>query len=229
MREEHLMNKRLENYNEINNLIQRKVYGSNKFMKLYEFLIEFRYNYIAPQYFLETLVKSEQKYFSEKMTGIISKGILDENDMYNSQIDLKLEVNNLLINIKMSLDRIVKIAAIFYNGVSPSSTFGHINDDGKSKGFMSYVCQYKSSDKLLELVYTNYMEWIKEAVLPRNQIMHYENLLITFPYNLISDEISISYKTNEGFEFDINDLSNYTEKWFLFIDEIFDIIISTYK
>ncbi len=223
-----ILNQRIEKFNQINESINRKVYGSDEFLKLSLILVEFRYNYIAPQFFLEKLIKTEEEYFETKMADMMSKGTIDQNSMFNSVLDLKLEVNNLLINIKMSLDRIVKILSIFYKGFASSSTFGHINEDGKAKGFMSYVAKHQSEDKLLNFIFENYHQWIKLAVLPRNQIMHYENLIVEFPMNLENDEISISYRTADNFKFNIKDLKHYTENWYTLIDEIFKILEKNY-
>lgn len=223
------LNQRIEKFNQINESINQKVYGSDEFLKLSFILVEFRFNYIAPQFFLEKLINTEEEYFETKMADMMSKGIVDHNSMFNSVLDLKLEVNNLLINIKMSLDRIVKILSVFYKGFSPISTFGHINEDGKTKGFMSYVAKHRSEDKLLDFIFENYRQWIKLAVLPRNQIMHYENLIVEFPINLQNDEISISYRTKDNFKFNIKDLKKYSDNWYILIDEIFKTLEKNYN
>lgn len=215
------LNQRIEKFDQINESINRKVYGSDEFLKLSLILVEFRFNYIAPQFFLERLIETEKEYFETKMDDMMLKGVVDQNSMYNSLLDLKLEVNNLLINIKMSLDRIVKILSLFYRGFASSSTFGHINEDGKTKGFMSYVAKHQAEDKLISFIFENYHQWIKFAVLPRNQIMHYENLIIGFPIDLQKNELSISYQPTGNFNFTIEDLKQYTNNWYTLIDEIF--------
>lgn len=227
--EQTILNKRIQKFDKINESINEKVYGSDKFLRLSLILVEFRFNYIAPQFFLEKLIETEKEYFETKMKDILSKWVIDQNGMFNSLLDLKLEVNNLLINIKMSLDRIVKILSLFYKGFAASSTFGHINEDGRAKGFMSYVMKHRFEDKLLDLVYENYHQWIKLAVLPRNQVMHYENLIIEFPLDLLNDKMSISYRTNENFKFNIEDLKHYTNNWYVFIDEIFRTLEKNYS
>lgn len=215
------LNQRIEKFDQINESINRKVYGSDEFLKLSLILVEFRFNYIAPQFFLERLIETEKEYFETKMDDMMLNGVVDQHKMYNSLLDLKLEVNNLLINIKMSLDRIVKILSLFYRGFASSSTFGHINEDGKTKGFMSYVAKHQAEDKLISFIFENYHQWIKFAVLPRNQIMHYENLIIGFPIDLQKNELSISYQTTGNFNFTIEDLKQYTNNWYTLIDEIF--------
>lgn len=223
------LNQRIEEFNRINKSINQKVYGSDEFLKLSLILVEFRFNYIAPQFFLERLIETEKEYFETKMNDMMLQGVVDQNSMYNSLLDLKLEVNNLLINIKMSLDRIVKILSLFYRGFASSSTFGHINEDGKTKGFMSYVAKHQSEDKLLGFIFENYHQWIKFAVLSRNQIMHYENLIIEFPINLQNNEVLISYRTTDNFKFNIEDLKRYTDNWYTFINEIFKTLGEKYN
>lgn len=223
------LNQRIEKFNQINESINRKVYDSDEFLKLSSILVEFRFNYIAPQFFLERLIETEKEYFETKMNDMMLQGVVDQNSMYNSLLDLKLEVNNLLINIKMSLDRIVKILSLFYRGFASSSTFGHINEDGKTKDFMSYVVKHQSQDKLLGFIFENYHQWIKFAVLPRNQIMHYENLIIGFPIDLQSNVMSISYQSADDFKFNIEDLKQYTNNWYTLINEIFKTLEKKYN
>ena len=91
----------------------------------------------------------------------------------------QIEIQALLLAIKTALDRMVSIFSYYYKGIYPYTTFGRINDDN-SKGFMGIVNTNKTGDDLLLFVKEEYCKWIKIAVEPRDLIVHYNDLAISY-------------------------------------------------
>lgn len=102
--------------------------------------------------------------------------------MGNRTSEIVLDLHNCLISIKSALDRLVKLFRLYKNGISDNCTFGHIDKNFKSKGFMSRIVQDKDKDAISEYVYQEYNKWIKECVRPRDVIIHYDDINVGYAF-----------------------------------------------
>lgn len=94
---------------------------------------------------------------------------------------LEVAVHSILISIKSGLDRLISVAALYLPGVAPHMTWGRI-EDGKSSNFMSVVERGRGADELLDYLFKEYKEWISTVVAPRDDIIHYADLLTTWHF-----------------------------------------------
>lgn len=196
-------------------------------IKINHKLFNFRTSYLAPAYHLNRFDKATNEYFEIDLPNITKKGVIDEKDMSLLSIKLHLEFNSVLYSIKMSLDRIVFFMSKFYKGITPHNTFGRIREDGKPKSMMAEVVRLKDSDKIMKLIYTNYNDWISEAVKPRDTITHYENLSLSFlQINDFKFTPVFSHREKNIESFGRSELKNYIDKWYLFIDEFLNLILN---
>jgi hypothetical protein len=190
-------------------------------------LFNFRTSYLAPAYHLNRFDQATNEYFKIDLPNILRKGVLDENDMSLLSIKLHLEFNSVLYSIKMSLDRIVFFMSKYYKGITPHNTFGRIREDGKPKSMMAEVVRLKDSDKIMKLIYKNYIDWISEAVKPRDTITHYKNLSLSFSQINDSEFTPIFSHREKNIEsFGRKELKSYIDKWYLFIDELLNLILN---
>lgn len=139
---------------------------------------------------------------------------------------------NSLLSIKMGLDRYVALFSKYYKGVSSNSTFGHIdvkdNGEMKAKGFMAYVLGNKDKDPLLEFIYQQYWEWIKECVFPRDSIIHYQDSMTNYLFiwddiNQTGTEIPYNVAGGKNDEYVIVDyatLRDYVKQYYSFHEQV---------
>ena len=76
---------------------------------------------------------------------------------------------SVLISIKSALDRLVRILSYYYPGISSHTTWGRYKDSQRKEGFMGVVRNRTDEDELLNYFHTEYHDWIKDAVAPRDQ------------------------------------------------------------
>ena len=72
----------------------------------------------------------------------------------------QIEIQALLLSIKSALDRMVSILSYYYKGFGPYTTFGRVNDSGKSSGFMKTIA-------------TSLKYWGINRVYSRGFVMHH--------------------------------------------------------
>lgn len=132
--------------------------------------------YLAPAYNYNNYINYLIEYNINNMTGRHDKILDCSKQLFTVQIQ------NIFISIKCLLDRLVTILSFYYNGLSITSTFGRITENNKGKGLMSAVLERKENDSLLQFIYTEYNEWIKEIVEPRDVIIHYNDMHCTPHY-----------------------------------------------
>ena len=130
----------------------------------------------------------------------------------------------------MSLDRIVFFMSKFYKGITPSNTFGRINENGKPKSMMAEVVRLKDTDIIMSFIYQNYLDWIQDAVKPRDTITHYENLTLSF--KLSEDKMNdknfipvFSNKKREIENLDSKKIKKNVYKWYFFINKLLELIL----
>ena len=192
---------------------------------IYQKYFDFRVSYLAPAYHFNRLEKVIKEYFENDIKVLLDKSVVDENDMCFSTLKIQLELNAFLIALKTGLDRLVFFVSKTHRSVMPSSTFGRINVlNGKAKGMMSEVIKRKDSDKLMKLIFENYNDWISKAVKPRDTVIHYENLSISFRIkedNTFSPVFNKLEKNIDSFE--LLDLKEFVDKWFSFSKDFIHI------
>lgn len=158
----------------------------------------------------------------------IKYDILEENwiSNINRRVQCQIEAQAMILSIKTGLDRLISIFLYYYKGFSQYTTFGRIKKQElngkeilKPKGFMSIVYKLKDSDKSMAYIYKNYNDWIQYAVAPRDRIVHYDDLTITWNFkNYILTPIHafLDYKVIEIF----------AAKWYRFLNYIFNILLN---
>jgi len=190
-------------------------------------LFNFKTSYIAPAYHLNRFDKATKEFFENDLPKSLQKGYMDENTMSLLTVKLHLEFNTVLYSLKMSLDRIVFFMSKYYKGISPNNTFGRIREDGKPKSMMAEVVRLKDSDKIMNLIFENYNEWIGEAVKPRDTITHYENLNLSFLEITESNFTPVfNHRQKEIDSFGREELILYIDKWYLFINEFLNLLLN---
>ncbi|MBC2579862.1 hypothetical protein [Clostridium sp. DJ247] len=149
----------------------------------------------------------------------------------------QIEIQALLVAIKIALDRMVSVFSYYYKGISSYTTFGRINDEGKSKGFMSFVTTDETDDALLSFISEEYCKWIKVAVEPRDLIIHYNDLGLYYKFNseaLIETPIHFNNRlmqTKETKEmtihkFNYNNIYEISINWYIFFNKVIDFLIT---
>lgn len=137
-----------------------------------------------------------------------------------------VELQNTLISIKIALDRSVKLFRLYKKGIAEYSTFGHINfDTGKAKGFMSQVIQDKENDNIMQYVYDEYNLWIRDSVQPRDAIIHYDDIQVSYTFSK-GCEIPNFIFTSKGnvFELCFEDVTFYVNSFYNFSSQIIKMI-----
>lgn len=137
-----------------------------------------------------------------------------------------IEVQNCLISLKTALDRIVKLFRLYRKGIAEYSTFGHINSvTNKAKGFMAQVVRDRKDDDVLEYVYKEYCEWIRDSVQPRDAIIHYDDIWVEY-YLCDMHEIPrfVCKKNQELIKFSFEDVALYVKSFYAFYLEIVKMI-----
>lgn len=187
---------------------------------LYHKFFDFRISYLAPAYHFNTLEKVTKDYFEIDLPKLSSKGVVDENDMSFMTLKIQLELNALLVSIKTALDRFVFFISKINRSVSPSTTFGRIKENGKGTGLMSEVLKKKEEIEIMKLIYHNYNLWIRDAVKPRDTVVHYENLSLNFKIVENNSFEPVFSKIEKGIEnLELKDLKKYVDHWMEFSNE----------
>jgi hypothetical protein len=112
------------------------------------------------------------------------------NEKYNEHILVgqmpvlfTILVQNLLISIKSGLDRLAAVLSFYYSDLQFYSTFGRIDDNGKTKGIMSIAVKNKDKDELCAFIFDQYHHWIKDVVDSRDSVIHYNDMEIESKYS----------------------------------------------
>jgi hypothetical protein len=150
----------------------------------------------------------------------------------------QIEVQAMLLSIKIGLDRLVAIFHYYYKGFPSATTFGRYKN-AKASGFMSTVSRLKATDKLMSFIDNEYHKWIHIAVFPRDTISHYNDLGITYHFDSETGaEIPIHYsnrllqvKTEQETKehspvFHIENLREFAVNWYDFFDHVIDVLLT---
>lgn len=167
------------------------------------------------------------------------KCTIEEDEWISSSLReamIIMELQNCLMSIKMGLDRMVKLFATYYKGISLSSTFGHIEikEDGTEKGtgLMSCVLKNREIDELFELIYSEYNDWIKQCVEPRDTITHYQDFCSTYFFDGktgIEYPIHLNEKKNKPTNMSVVSMHEYVEKYYVLYNKVLEIFIKKEK
>lgn len=149
---------------------------------------------------------------------------------YKRLIRLQIEAQAILISIKIGLDRTVNLFRFYFKGISNGTTFGRIKENGSGKGFMNKVLENVEIDKLMKTTMDEYHLWIKEAVKPRDSIMHYSDLDTEVLFTTDSDlKKTLDFHTIPFYKVNKDDNSEklsyeefymYVKSWLKFYDMI---------
>lgn len=136
-----------------------------------------------------------------------------------------IELQNTLISIKSSLDRIIGIFCEYYRGISKDTTLGHktIKEDGSASytGFLSFCNQMKEKDEVFSYILSEYEDWIADCVKPRDSVVHYGDFFNQYDFFedvQIEIPISTNKHRNETIEINIITLKKYVKKYYNFMD-----------
>jgi hypothetical protein len=126
-----------------------------------------------------------------------------EQGLHNPDIELERPSNiarrtyievfahSVLVSLKSALDRLVPVASFYFPGLSSHMTWGRI-ENGKTRNFMSIVERGRRDDELLEYLSRQYEEWIRVVVAPRDEIIHYADLLVTWKFQSGAEGVAIT-------------------------------------
>ena len=144
------------------------------YLSLYAILNNIYPTYLAPAYHLEE--------YSKLLDDPYSSGMFNES-IKGKKVHsfLRIEFQETIMSIKALLDRIVKLVAIKYKGVSTDSTFGRFDKTkNKGRGLMSFAYQMADRDEFMARLIREYELWISKAVLPRDKVVHYNDMPIIY-------------------------------------------------
>lgn len=198
-------------------------------------LDQIRTSFLGPAYNFNRLIDAiiQDLYWDD------IKYTLPEEDwvsMGNRTSVIVLELHNCLISIKTALDRLVKLFRLYKKGISYYCTFGHINENNKSKGLMSRIMQDKDKDDVSEYVYQEYNSWIHKCVQPRDTVIHYDDIQVAYtfvefcelPLFIYSKEgINDNSRSNEKastYELSFLDVYSYVHSFYNFANTIIEMI-----
>jgi len=208
-----------------------KVHEDHAYLDLSTIMNEMVVSFIAPAYYFNTYIKNlikdltwdEYKYSINEVEWI--SGIIRRSKY-------QADAHSVFLSIKMALDRLVVVFTYYYNGLSPSTTFGRYKDSGKATGLMSKVNELKSTDPLMAYIEKNYHEWIKDVVYPRDMITHYNDLSIhyhldaetgyEFPVH-IADKLLKDESASKAYGF--MTINEYADNWYKFFSEIMKFLL----
>ena len=153
------------------------------------------------------------------------------NDAQLTQTELNIYMNQIFISIKTLLDRCVSLFTFYFKGISTTSTFGHVKDNGKSSGLMSKVLEMKGESPIHEYVYENYKSWIKQTIRPRDLVIHYNDLSTDYQYpadnRIIPIHLNNRVFNNETTNDSKEDYRDYTYKSFYqIIHELYEFYLT---
>ena len=154
------------------------------------------------------------------------KYTIEDKDEYPSsklrRISTDIYGVSILISIKSALDRLVRILSYYYPGISSHTTWGRYKENQKKEGFMGVVRKRQNTDKLLNYFDTQYNDWIKYAVAPRDSLIHYRDSVPSWYFDSKSGALIQSHvtKNSEGKSqgYGIYTLEEYVTKWFKFME-----------
>jgi hypothetical protein len=86
-----------------------------------------------------------------------------------------VQAASVLLAVKSALDKLMPIMWFYYPGIQKHLTWGRYGNNGKPKGFMAIVEKYRHTDLLLSDIHAAYFDWIRDAVGPRDVLIHYSN------------------------------------------------------
>jgi hypothetical protein len=137
-------------------------------------------------------------YLNEYMDALINYNLYNINRMNSEEktefiTKCDIYVNSILISSKTLLDRLAPILSFFYAGISLETTFGRDKGNDKYSGLMSIVYKEKQSDEIMERIYDDYMCEFKSFILPRDTIIHYNDMHTEFSYPADGTEILRHY------------------------------------
>lgn len=139
--------------------------------QLSAYLYSSKSTFLAPAYFLNSYIDILTEYTMKYLKGETNS---EDNMLFKSKSTINIQ--NIFISMKCLLDRLVPIISYYYKGISLTSTFGRINENGKASGLIGRVVQDKERDRLFEYIYDQYDKWIKYIVAPRDIVMHYNDM-----------------------------------------------------
>jgi hypothetical protein len=162
------------------------------------------------------------------------------NEVYESsfyrQVKFQIEFQDVLISIKTALDRLVVLFSYYYKGIMPHTTFGHQDSKGKFTSFMQKINELKDEDSLAKYIYDEYFEWIQIAVLPRDILIHYNDMGIAWRYDSsINVEIPQHYihkfflskdekESLKSYTYEQEDLKIIVDSYYTFFDKVLDML-----
>lgn len=183
----------------------------------------FHYNQYVDHFVNDLQWNPDQKYFYEEP----------------NKIKYRIEIQALVVSVKVGLDRLVSVLHYYYKGFSPSTTWGRQKSNkNKYQGFMQVVYEQKEGDKLLSFIFNEYHDWIKKIVAPRDTIIHYNDLGIRYFFDTSNKlEIPIHFHNkllkamqddaeNKVYGFDFVGLKKYVDRWYEFVNYVFDNLIN---
>jgi len=136
------------------------------------------------------------------------------------RISADIYASSILISIKSGLDRLVRILSWYYPGISSHTTWGRYKENAKKEGFMGVVRKGRETDELLQYFHEQYNCWIKNAVTPRDLLIHYQDAVPDWNLDSNSGALIQSHvlgNEKDGFHgYDIHTLKQYVSNWFDF-------------
>lgn len=172
----------------VKNLLAERFSAFDSLIELYSILNNIYPSYLAPAYHLNM--------YNQLVNDLYSIGIFDSLNGKQQHAILQIEFQDTLIAIKGLLDRLVKIAAVYYKDITINTTFGFYDSKtGKKSKFMSHVLQRADKDEYMGTILKEYDEWIHKAVGPRDKVIHYNDLPIV--YRILLDSNNPTFETIE--------------------------------
>jgi hypothetical protein len=158
----------------IRELINIDLNSSSYFLTLYAILNNIYPTYLAPAYHCRK--------YCELLKNPNSLGIF--NNSIDSKVTnslLRIEFQETIVSIKALLDRTVKLLAIKYKGISTETTFGRYDkNNNKGRGLMNFAYKLAEKDEYMKLLVFEYESWISKAIMPRDKVVHYNDLPIIY-------------------------------------------------
>lgn len=193
--------------------------------KLTSFFNDIRPAFVGPAYCLNNYIDA----YIEDVFWDDVKYDIDPDQWTSSSlraIKITVEMQNCLLAIKSGLDRLVRLFAIYDRGISSTSTFGRIKENGRGKGFMSQVISAKDSNPLYSFIYDEYHQWIKDCVRPRDAIVHYSDFATNYGFDsntLTLQPVGIN-EGEAGLSVGFSSLVQYVNRYYNFYDKVTSMI-----
>jgi hypothetical protein len=169
-----LTNKLADNEKYIKAKLTEKYDSFEYYLSVYAILNNIYPTYLAPAYHFEKYCELHDNPYC---WGIFNKNIEEKK----AHSFLRIEFQDTILSIKALLDRIVQLVAVKYKGVSRDSTFGRYDKEtNKGKGLMTFAYHMANRDEYMAFLVSEYESWISKAVMPRDKIVHYNDLPIIY-------------------------------------------------